>query len=215
VSEIVISEKLVEATYLARSNRFLAIVKIEDEKLPSFLPNPGRMNEMLQPGVKVILRVAKKIGRKTSYDLIGVSHRDLIISVDSRIPNKLVFSALKNGDIWELKGYKGIRPEYKYDNVRFDFLLTNNSKPCLLEVKSCTLVRASRALFPDSVTVRGRKHMEKLAEAVGRGYRACVMFIVQRDDADVFSPNDEVDPRARERSRVIHNRGNLQINQKS
>lgn len=30
---------------------------------------------------------------------------------------------------------------------------------------------------------------------MGRGYRACVIFIVQRDDADVLSPNDELDPR--------------------
>jgi sugar fermentation stimulation protein A len=37
--------------------------------------------------------------------------------------------------------------------------------------------------------------MEKLAEAAARGYRSCVLFVVQRTDASVFSPDYEVDPR--------------------
>jgi sugar fermentation stimulation protein A len=194
VTALVFCERLLEATYLNRLNCFLALVKIANKNSLSFLPNPGRMNELLKPGAKVILKMVTKRGRKTSFDLIGVLHQNQVVSVDSRIPNKLVFEALKKGDIEELKGYTKIRPEYNFNGVRFDFLLTNNSKPCLLEVKSCTFVKDGRALFPDAVTVRGRKHMEELAEAVRRGYRACVLFIVQRNDAVVLSPNDEVDP---------------------
>ena len=33
-----------------------------------------------------------------------------------------------------------------------------------------------------------------LMEAKEEGYRACVLFIVQRTNAWVFSPNDETDP---------------------
>jgi sugar fermentation stimulation protein A len=136
-----------------------------------------------------------RTGRETQYDLIGVCHKNQVICVDSRIPNKLVHRALENGDIAELDGYTKVKPEFKYNHVRFDFFLTNHAVPCLLEVKSCTLVRHGRALFPDAVTVRGRKHVEKLAEAAARGYRSCVLFVVQRTDASVFSPDYEVDPR--------------------
>lgn len=152
------------------------------------------MQELLKPGTRVVLSEVKGRDRKTRFDLIGVYHKKQIISVDSRVPNKLVYVALRNGDIEELMGYKEIKPENAYGHARFDFLLSDNSEPCLLEVKSCTLVKDGVALFPDAITVRGRKHVEQLAKAIMRGYRACVLFIVQRNHASVLSPNDEVDP---------------------
>ena len=153
------------------------------------------MLDLLRPGKPVVLRKMPWTGRKTQYDLIGVCHMDQVICVDSRIPNRLVHRALKNGDIAELDEYTRIRPEFKYNHRRFDFLLTNHSVPCLLEVKSCTLVHHGTALFPDAVTTRGRRQVEKLVEAVAGGYRGCVLFVVQRTDASVFSPDYEVDPR--------------------
>ncbi len=193
VSELTFKEKLLKATFLNRPNRFLASVGIKGKTLPSFVPNPGRMHELLKPGTKVILKELRKKGRKTRFDLIGVFYKNQIVSVDSRIPNKLIYVALKNRDIKELSEYTKIKPEYDYDHTRFDFLLKNNSPPCLLEVKSCTLVKNGKALFPDAVTGRGRRHVEQLAEALIRGYRACVLFLVQRSDAVVFCPNYELD----------------------
>lgn len=61
-------------------------------------------------------------------------------------------------------------------------------------MKSCTLVKDSVALFPDAPTERGRRHVRTLVEAKKGGYRTCVLFIVQRTDAQVFAPNDEIDP---------------------
>jgi len=169
-------------------------VKVEDRILPAFLPNPGRMCELLTPGTKVILREITKKNRKTDYDLIGVFYNGQMVSVDSRVPNRLVLEALKNGDIEELSGYNVIRPEYSYGHTRFDFLLANEYERCLLEVKSCTLVKEGVAMFPDAQTERGRRHLRDLMKAKGEGYRSCVLFIIQRIDAQVFTSNDETDP---------------------
>lgn len=49
-------------------------------------------------------------------------------------------------------------------------------------------------MFPDAKTERGRRHVMDLMKAKEEGYRSCVLFIVQRTDASVFSPNDETDP---------------------
>lgn len=171
------------------------MVKVEDRILPAFLPNPGRMCELLTPGTEVILReIATKKNRKTDYDLIGVVYNGQMVSVDSRVPNKLVLEALKNGDIEELSEYNTIKPEYSYGHTRFDFLLANKYERCLLEVKSCTLVKEGVAMFPDAETERGRKHLRDLMKAKREGYRSCVLFVIQRIDAQVFAPNDETDP---------------------
>ncbi len=194
VSFIKIEGRTLKGVFQERPNRFSALVRVEDRILPSFLPNPGRMHELLTPGTKVILREVLKEDRKTDYDLIGVFYNEQVLSVDSRVPNKLVLEALKNGDIEELSEYNIIKPEYGYGHTRFDFFLTNEQDRCLLEVKSCTLVKDGVALFPDAETERGRRHVRDLMKARKEGYRACVLFVVQRTDAHVFAPNDDTDP---------------------
>ena len=203
-------EKLVTGVFRVRPNRFLALVDIgEATSVPCFVPNPGRLQELLLPGVEIVLsEVPHSHTRKTQFDLLGVHHGGQIVSIDSRIPNKLVHEALQRGTLEEFLGYEITRLEYKYGKSRLDFFLSaKNRKNCLLEVKSCTLVKGERALFPDAPTERGRRHMMDLAAAKQEGYRACVLFIVQRMDAQRFSPNDETDPKFGEALREAANNG--------
>ena len=193
VSVIKVDERIVTGYFQERPNRFSALVKVEDKVLLTFLPNPGRMRELLIPGTEVFLRQVSKGNRKTSYDLIGVHLNGQRVSVDSRVPNKLVLEALRNQDIPELAEYNRIKPEFGYGHSRIDFLLTSNHGRCLLEVKSATLVKDGVAMFPDAVTERGRRHVNELVKAKKEGYRACVLFIVQRTDAYSFAPSDETD----------------------
>jgi sugar fermentation stimulation protein A len=194
VSFIRIEGRTVRGVFQERPNRFSAFVKVEDKILLAFLPNPGRMHELLIPGTEVFLIESLKENRKTSYDLIGVSYNDQRVSVDSRVPNKLVLEALRNGDIEELAEYNIIKPEYGYGHTRFDFFLANKRESCLLEVKSVTLVKDGVAMFPDAVTKRGKRHVNDLVKAKKEGYRACILFVVQRTDASAFAPSDESDP---------------------
>jgi sugar fermentation stimulation protein A len=186
--------RTVRGVFQEKPNRFSALVKVKDNILLTFLPNPGRMHELLIPGTEVILREVLKENRKTSYDLIGVSYNGQRVSVDSRVPNKLVLEALRNGDIEELTEYGIIKPEYGYGHTRFDFFLANERESCLLEVKSATLVKDGVAMFPDAVTERGKRHVNDLVKAKKEGYRACILFVVQRTNACAFAPSDETDP---------------------
>ena len=167
---------------------------LKNKRFPCFLPNPGRLRELLIPGTETFIREMEKRNRKTVYDLIGVFHEGQIVSVDSRLPNKLVLEALRNRDIKELSEYPEIRPEYGYGHSRFDFFLANQYERCLLEVKSCTLLKDGVALFPDAITRRGKRHLEDLVKAKTEGYRACALFVIQRTGATRFSPNDKADP---------------------
>jgi sugar fermentation stimulation protein A len=193
-SSVRITGETITSVFQGRPNRFSALVRVKGEILLVYLPNPGRMRELLAPGTKVTLRKAKKENRKTNFDLIGLVHDGHRVSLDSRLPNRLVLSALRNRDIEEFAGYNTIMPEYNYGHTRFDFFLANEKERCLLEVKSTTLIEESVAKFPDAVTARGRRHVNDLMKARGEGYRACVLFVVQRDDARAFAPCDEVDP---------------------
>jgi sugar fermentation stimulation protein A len=194
VSFIKIEGKTVRGVFQERPNRFSALVKVENKILLTFLPNPGRMHELLIPGTEVVLREVSNENRKTSYDLFGVFYNGQRVSVDSRVPNKIVLEALRNADIDGFKEYSVIKPEYAYGHTRFDFFLANERERCLLEVKSATLVKDGVAMFPDAVTARGKRYVNDLVKAKKEGYRACVLFVVQRTDACALAPSDETDP---------------------
>jgi sugar fermentation stimulation protein A len=185
--------RLVGGSFRERLTRFSCAVELGGRAVECFLPNPGRLNELLVRGNKALLVPRGSGNRKTSYDLFALRHGGGWVVVDSRVPNRLVHEALLHGSIPELGGYGEVIPEPSYASSRFDFLLKSAGEACLVEVKSCTLVKQGKAMFPDAPTLRGRRHMQELLEARSQGYRACVLFVVQREDAVVFSPNDDTD----------------------
>ncbi len=184
--------KITTGTFIERLNRFACIVWVENREIECHLPNPGRLKELLKPRAEVILRRVRGT-RKTHFDLVGVHHGPILISVDSRIPNKLFIEAFEKKSIEEFAIYDSITPEHRYGESRIDFLLTDEEEKCLLEVKSCTLVKNGVAFFPDAPTKRGTRHVYELLNALKEDYKAAILFIIQRSDVEAFSTNDEAD----------------------
>jgi len=203
VARLKIEGEMVRGKFLSRTSRFSVRAELvegpaetesETEKLNCHLPNPGRLKELLVPGADLLLGPAKRPDRrKTKFDLFAVVIGGGVVVVDSRIPNQLIRVALESGDIQEFAGYELVKSEPSFGNSRLDFLLAGE-KLCLVEVKSCTLVRDGVALFPDAPTERGRRHLMELLVACQQGYRTAIVFVIQREDARVFIPNDETDP---------------------
>lgn len=185
----------VEGRFMARNNRFRVTVEVAGQRVAAHLPNSGRLRELLVPGRRVLLAEQDRPGRRTRYDLGLVEVEDHWVSVDARLPNDLVEEALRDGRLAPFAGYSTVHREAAWGRSRFDFRLEGTGQPpCLIEVKSVTLVVEGLGCFPDAVTLRGRRHLIELAEAVTEGYRAAVVFVVQRDDALGLRPHDESDP---------------------
>jgi sugar fermentation stimulation protein A len=185
----------VEGRFLTRDNRFRVTAQVGGREVWAHLPNSGRLGELLVPGRRAILVERLAAGRKTGYDLSLIEYEGRWVSVDARLPNDLVGEALVAGRIEPLAGYTTIRREVTHGRSRFDFSLESPERlPCLVEVKSITLVVDGLGCFPDAVTLRGRRHVTELAQAVGSGYRAAVLFCVQRGDAVGVRPHGESDP---------------------
>ncbi|MGC9335853.1 MAG: DNA/RNA nuclease SfsA [Anaerolineae bacterium] len=190
-----IDGELVEGRFLSRDNRFRVTVAVDGQPLWAHLPNSGRLGELLLPGRRVLLAGRHAAGRKTAYDMVMAKAGSGWVSVDARLPNDLVAEALAAGRLDALAGYAEVRREVAWGHSRFDFRLDSaGRRPCLVEVKSVTLVVDGWGCFPDAVTARGRRHVLELAAAVQAGYRAAVVFVVQRQDVQAFRPHDESDP---------------------
>jgi len=202
-----IEGKIVNGFFKSRLNRFSALVKLRGEEFRCFLPNPGRLKELLIPDAEVFLREIKGRVRTTNYDIIAIKHGNVLVFIDSRMPNRLLLEAFKMRKIKEFSMYDEVKPEFKFGHSKFDFFLTNKIGRCIIEAKSCTLVKNGKALFPDAPTERGRRHVLELIKAKEEGYRTCILFLIQRPDANSFSPNDELDPKFGEALRKALNHG--------
>jgi sugar fermentation stimulation protein A len=117
-----------------------------------------------------------------------------LVSVDSRVPNALIWETWREGLLPHFDGYTDGRREVTFQDSRFDMMLQGPTGLCYIEMKSVTLVMDGIARFPDAPTERGRKHIGTLMKAVEEGHRAAAIFVIQRDDAAGLSPYDNNDP---------------------
>lgn len=182
---------IVEAKFISRPNRFIAMVELEEETVTVHVKNTGRCKELLLPGCRVYLEKAANPERKTPYDLVAVEKDGRIINIDSQAPNQVVKEFLVSQ-----KQYSYIKPEYKYGNSRVDFYMEKKESPerYLMEVKGCTLFRDGIGFFPDAPTERGAKHLRELIAAKREGYHARIAFVIQGEGIREVRPNTETDP---------------------
>lgn len=187
-------KNIFEGRFISRPNRFNAKVLLNDEEIVVHVPNTGRCREILKEGTKIFLREELNPTRKTKYDLIAAMKDNILINIDSQVPNKVVYEALQNKKIENLNKYSTINREKTFGKSRFDFKLsTEDDEIYYLEVKGVTLEKDGHCKFPDAPTERGARHIMELIEAKKQGYGAGILFLIQLDNVYTFSPNDETD----------------------
>lgn len=187
---------LTPATFVRRLNRFAALCRADGGDVLAHVPNSGRLVELFVAGARCLLAQPPRLSaaRKTSWDLALVRYEGVWVCVDARLPARLLAEAVERGVVAPFSGMRAARYEVVYGDSRLDLLLDGPSGQCLVETKCVTLVRGGVAQFPDAPTERGRRHVETLARAGESGLRAAVVFVIQRADAEAFSPNDATDP---------------------
>ncbi len=178
--------------FLARPNRFIALVDLDGTIARCHVKNTGRCAELLVPDAKVILEKANHPGRATAYSLIAVWKGERLINMDSAAPNKAFGEYLKQGGY--LAGLTQIKPEASYGSARFDFFCRKGDRGIYIEVKGVTLEEEGVVLFPDAPTERGVKHLKALIHATKAGFDAHAVFVVQMKGVRYFTPNSRTHP---------------------
>ncbi len=181
------------AIFVRRLNRFLGSVRLEEQIVEAHIHDPGRLEELLFPGNLVLLKRYSSAKRKTSWEIIAARLHNTWIFLNSKFHRPISERILKDEKISPFGKVDDLIPEVKVGNSRLDFLLLKGDERIWVEVKGCTLVHRSEALFPDAPTSRGRRHVEELIKLRKGGDRAALIFLVF-PRASCFSPNIATDP---------------------
>jgi sugar fermentation stimulation protein A len=208
---------LVEGVLVKRYKRFLADVELLEPGpagepvgtvVTAHCPNTGPMSGVLHPGGRVRLRHAPSPARKLSWtweqaEVSGSGGTPTWVGINTALPNRLVRATIEAGCLEPWLGPVGaIRAEVPYGpgrRSRIDLLLAPaegaaDPRPIYVEVKNTTWTRGDLALFPDTVTERGQKHLEELTALLPEA-RAVLVPCLSRDDVKRFAPGDSADPR--------------------
>ncbi len=189
---------LVHGTLLGRRKRFFANVRLDGgEVVVALCANTGSLRGVIAPGQRVRLSRAANPERKVPWTWEQARVGRTWVGVNTAVPNPAVEEALRAGLVPLASGRGVVRREVPFgrEGSRVDFVVEGDGRPPLfLEVKNVSMAEGRRALFPDSVTDRGRKHLRELASEVRAGAEAAVLFFVHRAGCREFGPADAVDP---------------------
>jgi sugar fermentation stimulation protein A len=205
------SAPLIPARFLRRRQRFLAEVQLTaGERVWVHVPNSGALTGCADPGQEILLTADGRPGRKTAYTWRFSRGPAGWICIDTLAANRLVAEALAVGNLPGVGGggqgsqthlQSSRNPPLKIRQEvtlpwgsRLDFWVEVGGTLIYLEVKSVTWVEDGVALFPDGITSRGRRHLQHLAALVQEGHEAWQVFVVQREDGQLFRTAGAVDP---------------------
>lgn len=186
---------IIEGIFLNRPNRFVANVLINGKIEKAHVKNTGRCKELLKPNSKVFLEDnSHNSNRKTKYSLISVYKKNKLVNIDSQVPNKVVYNAIKNKKIQDFNNIIDLQKEKTFLNSRFDFYYSTSTGEGYIEVKGVTLEKNNIAMFPDAPTSRGTKHVNELVQVKKKGLEANLLFLIQMKGPIKFRLNWEMDP---------------------
>ncbi|MFP5519956.1 MAG: DNA/RNA nuclease SfsA, partial [Bdellovibrionia bacterium] len=163
------SRPLGEGIFVKRYKRFFTDIESQGEVLVAHTANTGSLKGVAIGGQPCRYSHSDNPERKLKYTLEMIqAPTGAWVGVNTATPNTIVKEALEGAVAGEgfafWQGYDGVKPEIKISaETRFDFGLLKAGKPQkYIEVKNVTLAENGLALFPDSVTERGQKHLREL-----------------------------------------------------
>ena len=189
------TKSLVKGKLIKRYKRFFVDVKLKKEIVTAHCPNTGSMKGLLDVGNEVFLLKNDNPKRKLKYGLEIIKTKKNLVGVNTHLANKIVNHGLTNNLIKELKDSHNIKPEVFFNKeTRFDFLIEKNKQKIFVEVKNVTLFREQKtAEFPDAITSRGSKHLLTLIDAIKKGYKTYIIFLVQIQNMENFKIARDID----------------------
>ena len=189
------TKRLIKGKLIKRYKRFFADINLNKEIITAHCPNTGSMMGLLNTNNDVWISKNNNPKRKLKFTLEIIKVKNNLVGVNTHFANKIAFHGLSNNLVKEVANNDSIKPEVFFDKeTRFDFLVEKNKQKIFVEVKNVTLFREEKtAEFPDAVTTRGSKHLKTLIEAVKKGYKSYLLFLVQIQGVDNFKIAKDID----------------------
>jgi sugar fermentation stimulation protein A len=177
---------------------YIADIEINNKEELAHNPSLG-LGGLIDKNINVLVSKCKSDCRKSKYTIELVKYNKIIIGANPLFANTIFSNFYTKFN--EFKDYIIFKQEVKIYDSRIDFLLKKSNEKFYVEIKNVPLVKTENdiitAIFPDGykktnnlcISDRAYKHIIDLIKLKKEGNRVGLVFIVQRCDPDIFSPN--------------------------
>ncbi|MCS5709442.1 DNA/RNA nuclease SfsA [Candidatus Berkiella cookevillensis] len=202
---------LQEAILLKRYKRFLAdIVLANQEKHTIYCPNAGNLIGCNVLGSRVWFSRCSNPNKTyhDTWELVEIEGGKLVC-VNHQRAKQIILDGIATNVIAPLSGYQHVLSDVKFNNQKFDFLLSEyphfNDKEklseapkhdnCFVVVQSVTMGdEIHRGFYPDTDDKRITKQLSALIAAKELGYRAVWVYCVMNTGINKIFPADHINP---------------------
>lgn len=185
--------EFIQGRFIERKNRFVLTAEVDSKIVDCYLPNPGRLWELLIPHETKLLLLENHDSERIPFTTIFCKKKNEWVLIHTHLTNKIVKALIEQKMIKSLNNYRLVAEEVQANRSRFDFLLSDGNREMFLEIKTCTLFGQRVAMFPDAQTTRGRRHLEELSQLVKKDTKASVLFAVMNPRVEFFLPAYHID----------------------
>lgn len=184
----------VECIFTARINRFVGIARCGGEDVRIHINNTGKLTDLLFPGAGILCIGIE--APKTPLRVVGTRvSNGMWTLIDTRLQERVFIEGVERGLIPWLAGCRVVKRDLDLGGCKIDILLRSldGYREILVEIKSAVYYHPSdrSARYPDTISTRGRKHIEALISA--SSYERYVVFIAAHPEAEIFGPSN-IDP---------------------
>ncbi len=183
-----------ECVFIKRENRFVGLARCGGRDTRVHINNTGRLVDLLFPGAEILCIEIK--APKIPLRVIGTRvSGDRWTLIDTKLQEKVFIASVEGNYIPWLAGYRVVKRDHDLGGLKIDLLLrsVDSGREALVELKSAVYYYPSdrSARYPDTISIRGRRHVEALIRSTG--YDRYLIFIAGHPEAEIFGPSG-IDP---------------------
>lgn len=192
--------KLVKRPSKVIKSPYVGDISLNEKEYLAHCPSLG-LGNILCCDSDLIVSKSTNEKSKTDYIIEAVKDNDTWVGNIPLNANRMVKQLLESSTLLPDVAY--IKPEYKMGDSRLDFYVKDtNDNEFYIEVKSVHIKLNNKAIFPvgykgkkqETVSERANKHVKHLTELSNEGKNTMLVFVVQRNDCDIFEPYFDKDP---------------------
>jgi len=184
--------ELQPAKVVKRLSRVTVLIWLGGKELKAHIRNTGRLLDLIYPGSDVLVQLRRN--GITRASIVGVRAVNGAALVDTYLQARAFEKACELGKISWLRPYRIAKKEVKINGSRIDYeLYADGIGKGYLELKSAVYLSDGYAMYPDSPTVRGRRHILLMKE-LAKAFRSVITFVAAHPSAKGFKPCKSGDP---------------------
>jgi sugar fermentation stimulation protein A len=178
-----------------RLDRFRVAARLPDGRVEVLHnTNTGRLADALTPNRPCLAYPIR--GRRLRLRLAALEYHGGLAVVDTLLQARAFEAAAARGLLPWLAGCRVASRHPRVPVGRLDYALDCPRGRLLVETKSAVLAGPGlEALYPDTVSLRGRRHVSWMIEAHRSGLRVMLVFIAAFPAARCYAANPRGDPR--------------------